>query len=212
MGFFQKVLADAITRQIMQCFTAKKPAHKKETSAEREIKEIPPKQEIKEKEEQEQQPQGNTSFSEQEYKKALQLYDKAQADKEYQRQLTQYFNLITRIKETYSTINSVGSFSGEEGNRLIQICAEAISIEADIREKREYYENCTFDMSPICKTLAMIFEKRLEYQRAATICVYAIQNGYTSDGTSGGMRGRLARMIKKGNLPLTDSLKNILDL
>ena len=161
---------------------------------------------------QEQQPQENLSFNEEEYRKALQLYDKAQRDKKYQKDLTHYFKLVTQIQETYSVINNVGSFSNDAGDNLIESCAEAMAIEADIREKRQYYENQVFDMSPVCKTLAMIFEKRCEYQRAATVCVYAIENGYTNDGTKGGMRGRLARMIKKGDLPLTDNLKNILNL
>lgn len=163
------------------------------------------------KEEQKQQPQ-KLSFHEEEYLNALQLYDEAQADAEYQRKLSQLYALLTHIQEAYSVINNVDSFSDTAGDNLIESCAKAMSIEADIRKKREYYENQVFDMSPPCKTLAMIFEKRCEYQRAATICVYAIENGYTNDGTKGGMRGRLARMIKKGDLPLTDNLKNILNL
>jgi hypothetical protein len=166
----------------------------------------------KEEKQEEYQPQETPAFHEQEYRKALQLYDEAHADTEYQKKLTQYYSLLTKIQETYSIINNVGSFSDVAGDNLIEICIKAMDIEADIKEKREYYENCIFDMSPPHKTLAMIFEKRCEYQRAATICVYAIENGYTNDGTKGGMRGRLARMIKKGELPLTDNLKNILNL
>ncbi len=161
---------------------------------------------------QDRQPQENISFNEKEYKKALQLYDEAQRDKAYQKKLTQFFELLTQIQEAYSVINNVGSFSDDAGNALIERCAKAIELESEIREKRNYYENYVFDMSTPCKLLAMVFEKRCEYQRAATICVYAIENGYTNDGTKGGMRGRLARMIKKGNLPLTDNIKNILNL
>lgn len=162
--------------------------------------------------EQQQQEQAKTSFREEEFRKALKLYDKAQADRTYQKELTQYFELLTQIQETYSVINNVGSFSSDAGDNLIEKCVKAMNIELEIKEKREYYENHIFDMSPPCKTLAMIFEKRGEYQRAATICVYAIENGYSNDGTKGGMRGRLAKMIKKGNLPLTDNLKIILNI
>lgn len=161
---------------------------------------------------QEQQPQDNISFNEKEYRKALQLYDEAQKDKAYQKKITQFFELLTQIQEAYSVINNVGSFSDDAGNALIENCVKAMGLEADIREKREYYENHIFDMSTPCKMLAMVYEKRCEYQRAATICVYAIENGYTNDGTKGGMRGRLARMIKKGDLPLTENIKNILNL
>lgn len=169
-------------------------------------------QRIVEEKEKEEQEKEAIPFHEQEYRRALQLYDKAQRDKEYQKKITQYFELTTQIQEDYSIINNIGSFSTEAGDNLIEKCSKAIALETDIREKREYYENHIFDMSPPCKTLAMVFEKRGEYQRAATICVYAIESGYTNDGTKGGMRGRLARMIKKGNLPLTDNLKIILNL
>lgn len=152
------------------------------------------------------------AFHEQEYRKSLQLYDEAHADKEYQEKLAQYYEILNRIKETYSVINNLGSFNAAEGDKLIEDCALAMGIEENIREKRQYYENHVFDMSPPCKTLAMVFEKRGDYQTATTICAYAIENGYVSDGTAGGMRGRLARMIKKGNLPLTDNLKQILNL
>lgn len=153
-----------------------------------------------------------TGYDDAEYKKALQRYDEKQADKTYLNKEAKYYELTMKINEAYSVINNVGSFSDAAGDNLIKMCIDALDIEADIKEKREYYENHIFDMSPICKTLAMIYEKRGEYQRAATMCVYAIENGYPSDGTKGGMRGRLARMIKKGDLPLTDNLKNILNL
>ena len=151
-------------------------------------------------------------FHEEEYRNALRLYDEAHADGEYQRKLTRFFDLLNNIRETYSVINSVGSFCDDAGDRLVESCVEAIALEAEIREKREYYENTVFDMSEPYKTLAMVYEKRGEYQRAATMCVLAIENGYPNDGTKSGMRGRLARMIKKGDLPLTDNLKKILGL
>lgn len=153
-----------------------------------------------------------SSFHEEEYREALRRYDEAHSDTEYQEKLTTYFSIIEKIQEMYSVLNNVGSFSSEAGNKLISDCFEAISIENDIREKREYYDNMTFDMSTPCKTLSMIFEKREEYEKAACICVSAIEKGYHADGTKGGMRGRLARIIKKGNLPLSDNMKKILNI
>ena len=194
MGIFMNALKKALKNQ-------RKAAQQQARLAEHEIKE---KQEMQNNE--------ALSFHEQEYRKALQLYDEAHADAEYQAKLSQYHALYSKIQEAYSVINNIGAFSDEAGDSLIVYCVDALQIEADIKEKREYYENRIFDMSPICKTLAMVYEKRGEYQRAATICVYAIENGYTADGTAGGMRGRLSRMIKKGNLPLTDNLKNILNI
>lgn len=152
-----------------------------------------------------------TSKTEQE-REYWKRWAEANADAEYQSDLNTFHALLTHIREMYSVINSVGSFSDEAGDRLIDSCAAAIEIEVEIKEKREYYENTHFEMSEPCKTLAMILEDRKEYHHAAAVCVYAIQNGFPKDGTNGGMRGRLARMIKKGNLPLTDELKELLCL
>lgn len=139
-------------------------------------------------------------------------YYEAQADKQYQGDLSQYYNLVTEIRELYSVINTVGSFTDPSADKLIDKCAAAIVLDVKLKEKREYYESRIFDMSEPAKTLTMVFEKRQEYETAAGVCTLAIENGFTADGTNGGMRGRLARMIKKGNLPLTDELKTILNL
>lgn len=156
--------------------------------------------------------EARTTFHEEEYRNALRLYDEAHADTQYQQDLKEFYALLAHIREMYSVIGSVGSFSDEAGGRLIDSCAEAIEIEEKIREKREYYEDTHFDMSEPRKTLAMIYEKRGDYERAANICAFAIRSGYPKDGTDGGMRGRMARMIKKGNLPLTDAYKEVLGL
>lgn len=139
-------------------------------------------------------------------------YYEAQADKEYQDALARSCALSTEIAETYTVINNVGSFTSEAGDKLIDRCAEAVTLEINLKPKQEYYNNVTLTMSPALKTLSMIFEKREDYENAAAVCVIAIENGFTADGTKGGMRGRLARMIKKGNLPLSDNMKEILNL
>ena len=154
----------------------------------------------------------DSTFDKEAYLASRRLWDECQADAEYQSDLNTFYALLTHIREMYSVIGSVGSFSDEAGGRLIDSCAEAIEIEEKIREKREYYENTHFEMSEPRKTLAMIYEKRGDYEHAANVCAFAIRSGYPKDGTDGGMRGRMARMIKKGNLPLTDAYKEVLGL
>ena len=146
------------------------------------------------------------------YKKEAMRWDEKHSDKEYIKEEQDYFALLMKIREKYSVLNSVGSFSSEAGDFLIATCEEAVAVEAKIKEKREYYENISFDMSEVCYILSMIYEKREEYENSAKVCVYAINNGYTSDRTKGGMRGRLARIIKKGKLQLTDEYNEALEL
>ena len=139
-------------------------------------------------------------------------YYEALSDKEYQTTKAEFYAILTEIKETYSVLTNIASFNSEAGDRLINLCAEAIYRDDAIREKRAYYDSSKYEYCEPYKILSMAYEKREDYQRAATVCVVAIQKGYTKDGTSGGMRGRLARMIKKGDLPTSDQMKEILNL
>ena len=52
--------------------------------------------------------------------------------------------------------------------------------------------------------LAIVYEKRGQYDFAANVCQKAISYGFTSDRTKGGMYGRLARICKKGKLEITN--------
>lgn len=45
--------------------------------------------------------------------------------------------------------------------------------------------------------LAIIYEKRKEYDKAIEVCMHAIQLGFSRDSTSGQMPGRMARLMKK---------------
>lgn len=47
------------------------------------------------------------------------------------------------------------------------------------------------------RRLAMIYEKRKDYQQAINVCREALANGITKDGSKGGFVGRAARMAKK---------------
>lgn len=189
---------------------------KKQAKAEKKERQLAAEREAREKaelaqrlREQEMHP---VAFHEEEYRNALRLYDEAHADAQYQHDINRYYALITEIREMYSVFNTLDAFESDKVNKLMDICANAVNLEISLKEKREYYENRKFDMSEAAKILAMVFEKRGEYDNAASVCVVAIEAGFVSDGTAGGMRGRLARMIKKGDLPLTDEMKKILNL
>lgn len=133
-------------------------------------------------------------------------------DKAYQRDLKKYYSLIEKANEKYSILNSLNMFDSNQSAALIDLCNDCAVLEEKIREKREYYEVSVFRGSPPLKTLAMLYEKMTNYSSAADICIRAIKAGYIEDGTKGGMRGRLARMIKKGNLELTDEMKRSLEI
>lgn len=142
----------------------------------------------------------------------MENYYSALADKDHQNNMKKFYALCDKIKERYTVISNVCSFSDPSVDMLIADCLEAFELNVKIQEKAKQYKQAVSVHSFELKTLAMIYEKQQEYEQAAMFCIMAIENGFTSDGTTGGMRGRLARMIKKGNLELTDQLRKILEI
>ncbi len=141
----------------------------------------------------------------------LRRWNEAHSDTQYQETIARYYNLLTSIREQYQVIKTLSTFDSNAGRRLIADCVEAINIEQETHEKHEYYENRRFDISEPSLTLAQIYETLGDYERATAVCAMAIQNGFTG-GQGGGMRGRLAHIIKKGDLPLTEDMKELLNL
>lgn len=151
-------------------------------------------------------------FDKEDYELSLKRIEEADKDKPYQRALRIYYDQINRIREKYSVLNNLGLLDSEKANELIALCIENIELEAKIKKKREYYEMYSFDQSTAYKYLSMIYDKQQKYDNVATVCIAAIRAGYVNDGTKGGMRGRLARAVKKGNLQITDEMAKSLDL
>ena len=60
------------------------------------------------------------------------------------------------------------------------------------------------------KRLAMALEKRGDYQGAAEICLMALRDGATNDGSQHGMAGRMSRMLKRAKTAPTPEMKQYL--
>lgn len=151
-------------------------------------------------------------FVKEEYELSLKRIEESYKDKSYQNALSKYCKQLERIRESYSVLNNLNLLIGEKANELISLCIQNIELEAKIRTKREYYERCSFDYSEAYKYLCLIYDKQQKYENVATVCITAIRAGYVKDGTKGGMRGRLARTVKRGNLPITDEIAEALNI
>ena len=119
-----------------------------------------------------------------------------------------YYDLMQKINDEYKALNKKGEFGGKAGSDLILHCKRASALFLELVPIWEKYEI----FIPVCSVFAkhaMIHEKRGEYDKAAAVCVVAIRAGLSDDGTKGGMKARLKRMIKKGNLKPT---KDVIDL
>lgn len=146
------------------------------------------------------------------YQESVRRIEQSYNDSSYQTKLAQYYSMIEKANERYSVLNTLNLFMSDQALALIELCTECIELEAEIKTKREYYENHIFDMSPPYKMLAMIYDKRGDYEKVVSTCMQAIKNGYPADNTKGGMRGRMAKALKRGKIEITDEIKAVLGI
>lgn len=121
---------------------------------------------------------------------------------------TRHHALMEKIGVAYSiAVNLTSPFSAEM-EKVIELCKEDISLamlwrDQLLEELRMIHPDKEFTVAdlhgsyPSFKRLAIIYEKRKEYQKAIDVCEQAISLGYTHDGTEGQMPGRIARLMKK---------------
>lgn len=127
-------------------------------------------------------------------------------DDKYRKVLNTHFKLLERIKMNYTVVMNLGDEFSPQMDKVIQDCKTDISLANEIYDyysKRAKLDSVsledaipTFDSF---KRLAIIYEKRKEYQKAIDVCQKAIDIGFYKDGTDGQIPGRIARLYKKLN-------------
>ena len=131
-------------------------------------------------------------------------------DKQYCSLMDENAKLHDEIEADYSVLNTLGVVDGPEVDAFIKKCTRAMSTVELLMPMWKKYNQPLPTLCIPAKRLAMIHEKRGDYEAAAAVCMHALKMGWTDDGTSGAMRGRLARMVKKGKLEITPELKEFL--
>ena len=107
-----------------------------------------------------------------------------------------YKNLET-IESQYIVLYNLNSFFSPQMDNLIKFCWDDINLaEHFIYLHKKYNQQIPTDYGTF-KRLAIIYDKRKEYEEAIKVCVRSKKQGFIEDGTSGKMYGRLARMIKR---------------
>lgn len=84
--------------------------------------------------------------------------------------------------------------AAEHSMMMGHLIGENFPIEHYKQERAYMYELPNY---PSFKTLAIIYEKEGDYESAISICKDALAAGIYDDGTKGGMRSRLGRLIMK---------------
>lgn len=122
-----------------------------------------------------------------------------------------YYETIEKIEPAWSVISNLGSYTGEEAKSFEQMCKQSIKLyQKYIAKASELDPDYIVPKNvPAYVRLAMLYEKQLSYNKAIDICVQAIRNGAYDDHSNGKMYGRLARMIKKSGIDVTDDIKKL---
>lgn len=135
---------------------------------------------------------------------------KAYFDDTHTKQLERkYYTMLQKLEDRYKELNNAGSFAGRPGSNLISLCQDTAALFLELVPLWQKYEE-PIPRCPAFSRQAMIHEKREEYEKAAAVCVVAIRAGFPDDGTKGGMPARLKRMIKKGNLHLSEDVMDLI--
>ena len=138
-------------------------------------------------------------------------YFEGQRDKKFLAAQDRYYKLIEEIEADYAVLSNMEDMSDNVYIKVDNKCVEANVLFQLLVPLWEKYDRGIPYSAPSFKRLAMIREKRGDYAGAALACVQQLRLGVQGDGTKGGMRGRLARMVKKGNLAEThpEAMKEI---
>ena len=86
----------------------------------------------------------------------------------------------------------------KEMEKVIEYCIEDISLVDDLLDYYKKWRALGNDILPPAfpsyKRLAIVYEKRRDYDKAVSVCLDAIKHGYGNDGTHGGMKGRMEKL------------------
>lgn len=134
------------------------------------------------------------------------LRKSCELDDKYWQILQTHFKLLKKIKMNYTIVMNLGDEFSPQIDKVIQDCKTDISLAPEIYNyysKRANLDNMSIEYCiptyDSFKRLAIIYEKRKEYQKAIDVCQKAIEIGFYKDGTDGQMPGRMARLYKKMN-------------
>lgn len=140
------------------------------------------------------------------------LWQKMRNDKVYCSLQDENGRLHEEISADYSVLYNLGITEGPQVDSLEKKCLQAISTIELLIPLWEKYNQPLPTMCEPAKRLSMIREKQGRYEDAAFACAMALRLGMPDDGTAGGFRGRLARMVKKGGLEVTPEIQKLLDV
>lgn len=104
-----------------------------------------------------------------------------------------HFKNLKDIEEKYSLLYKQKKFEGPEMDNLIEQCKLDISFADEFISLFKRYSKELPVSYGTFKRLAIIYEKRCEYEKAVGVCLRAIELGFTDNDT---MYSRLSKLRK----------------
>lgn len=125
-------------------------------------------------------------------------------DRDYTSASNKYFTGMEEIETNWSVLYNLNCYTGTRADKFIADCKKNINDFYSWQKIAKTYGEDSPPSVPAFKRLAMIYEKQGLYENSIAVCREAILACACSDGTKGGMKGRLTRMIKKSGRTPTD--------
>jgi hypothetical protein len=113
-----------------------------------------------------------------------------------------FYDEMSKVEESWSVIYNFKSYDSSAASDFEKLCYKNIDTWKHmkaVRDSNGYYEYPKH--VPGYVRLAMLYERRGEWEAAIDICAEAIKEGAYQDGNKSTMRGRLARYLSKAGLP-----------
>lgn len=137
-------------------------------------------------------------------------FPKDEVDKhiEYERELRPVFNkysdLLALIKRQWSDLYKSKDYNSKLASKIEKECYEAISYYEQVQNIDRRHNQPTMNGSPVYTKLALLYERRGDYEKGIEICKMAIKVGMGEDG-------RMEKLIKKAGRTPTPEEQQLLE-
>lgn len=121
------------------------------------------------------------------------------SDEKYRQVVTRYYDEMNQIENSWSILYNLKDYSSSRAEKFALDCQNNIeTLKLMVKIGKKYGDSIPPSI-PAYKRLAMLYEKQELYEKAIAICIEALSINAYLDDSKGGMKGRLARMIRKAN-------------
>lgn len=122
-------------------------------------------------------------------------------EKEFRPVFNKYYELLELVKHQWSDLYKSKDYNSKLASKIEKECYEAISYYEQIQNIDRSHNQPTMNGSPVYTKLALLYERRSDYESGIEVCKMAIKVGM-------GEHRRMEKLIKKaGRTPTAEEMK-----